>query len=116
MHLAYFDENKHSRDAPHFFVGGILIDAHNATELEDTLRQIQHNFFGTSILAKNTEYHGKDMFHGKGNCKGRAMQERVALFEDVGKFIVNNKNAPICRPRPPQQRRPCCVGGQPPHE
>jgi hypothetical protein len=91
MRLIYFDENKYSIQSPYFFIGGIAIDSQQAATLEDTLRQIQFNFFGTAILAKQTELHGKDAFHGKGPFKRRALQDRVALFEDVATFIVSNQ-------------------------
>ena len=91
MYLAYFDENKHSKDNPLFFIGGILIKDEYITQYEKTLTQIQYNFFGTSNLSKASEMHGKDIFHGKGACKGRSLKDRMGLLKDLSSFIVLNK-------------------------
>jgi hypothetical protein len=69
MHLAYFDENKYTDENPFFYIGGYLLPEDKALELESTLTQIQYNFFGSSSLRKDTEFHGKEMFHGKGVFK-----------------------------------------------
>lgn len=45
MHLSYFDENKFTDNNPYFWVGGLLIPDKKAIELENTLSQIQYNFF-----------------------------------------------------------------------
>jgi len=91
MHLCYFDENKHTSENPHFFIGGLMIPDSKALEFEKTLSQIAFNFFGSRTLNVNNELHGKDLFHGKGNAKGRKMEERVKLFQDVATFVINNK-------------------------
>lgn len=32
MHLCYFDESKHSKENPHFFIGGLLIPDQKALD------------------------------------------------------------------------------------
>lgn len=91
MHLAYFDENKYSKENPFFFIGGYLIPEDKVLDLENTLTQIQSNFFGSTALRTDTEFHGKEMLHGKGHFKKRKLNERVQLFEDIATFIINNK-------------------------
>ncbi len=91
MHLAYFDENKYTDSNPYFFIGGFLLPEDKAIDLENTLTQIQYNFFGTSSLRKDTEFHGNEMFHGKAQFKKRKLSERVQLFEDISTFIINNQ-------------------------
>lgn len=88
MHLIYFDENKYSQESPFFFIGGILLPEQKLTQLENTLRQIQYNFFGTEVLIKGSEFHGKEIFHGKGNCKGKKLEERLKLFSDLATFVI----------------------------
>ena len=83
MHLAYFDENKYSKENPYFFIGGYLVPDKKVLDLDNALMEIQSNFFGKADLTVNTEFHGKDMFHGKGNCKGRKLKDRVGLFEEL---------------------------------
>ena len=69
----YFDENKYTKENPLFWIGGIIVPDSKALEFEDTLSQIQFNFFGTNTLSKESEFHGKDIFHGKGNCRKRKL-------------------------------------------
>ena len=40
MHLCYFDESKHSKENPNFFIGGLLIPDQKALDFEKTLGQI----------------------------------------------------------------------------
>lgn len=91
MHLCYFDENKHGPDNPHFFIGGLLIPDKKALDFESTLNQIAFNFFGARSLIQANEFHGKELFHGKGNAKGRKLEERVQVFQDVATFVTNNQ-------------------------
>ena len=91
MHLIYFDENKYSLTEPYFYIGGILLDKDKIQAYDIVLTQIQYNFYGTSILTKETELHGKDIFHRKGNCKKKRLWDRVQLLKDISNFIVNNR-------------------------
>jgi len=91
MYLVYFDENKFTNESPFFYIGGILIDIAKIQSFDKTLMQIQYNYLGTSILSKETELHGKDIFHGKGNFKKIKLTNRIKLFEDISTFIINNK-------------------------
>ena len=91
MYLCYFDENKYSTENPYFFIGGLMIPDSKALEFENTLSQIVFNFFGSRTLNLENELHGKYIFHGKGNVKGRKMEERVQLFKDISTFVINNQ-------------------------
>lgn len=91
MHLCYFDENKHFSGNPYFFLGGLLIPDVKAIEFEKTLSQIAFNFLGSRTMARHNELHGKDIFHGKENAKGRKLEERVQVFKDVTNFLITNK-------------------------
>ncbi len=90
MHLCYFDENKHTAENPHFFVGGLLIPDKKALDFETMLSQIAFNFFGSSSLSIHNELHGKYLFHGKDNAKGRKLEERVLVFQNVATFVSDN--------------------------
>jgi hypothetical protein len=91
MHLCYFDENKHNPHNPHFFLGGLLIPDQKAIDFESALGQIAFHFFGSSSLTLAHELHGKELFHGKGNAKGRLLEDRVRVFQDVATFITDNQ-------------------------
>lgn len=91
MYLAYFDENKFDDKNPFFVIGGLLLESTKAVEIEGILQQIQFNFFGSGILRKDNEFHGKDMLHGKTNCKRRTLSDRIRLFEDLASVVINHK-------------------------
>ena len=91
MYLAYFDENKYSKDYPYFYIGGILIKDRAVVDIESTITQIQYNFFGTSVLSKETEIHGVDLWHKKGPFKRRKLQDRIDLVENIQTFLTTNK-------------------------
>ncbi len=91
MHLIYFDENKYSEADPRFYIGGIVIDGARVEQLERTLQQIHYNFFGTSVLSRDTEIHGKDIFHGKGIFRKLKLKKRLALFADIVDYLITHK-------------------------
>jgi hypothetical protein len=91
MYLIYFDETKFADNNPYFLIGGILIDEARISALESTLMQIQYNFFETNALRQETELHGQHIFNGIGQFRKRKLEDRVRLFEDIGKFVVDNK-------------------------
>jgi hypothetical protein len=90
MYLCYFDESKYTDECPHFFIGGVMIPDSHAIEFEKTLSQIAFNFFGSRTMTTHTEFHGKELFHGKGSSKGRKISERVQVFKDIASFVSNN--------------------------
>ncbi len=91
MHLIYFDENKYSTDNPYFFIGGVLIGEDNLSAYETELIKIQYKYLNSYYLSKETEMHGKEIFHGKGNFKNVKAGIRINLFEDIANFIVSFK-------------------------
>jgi Protein of unknown function (DUF3800) len=93
MWLAYFDENKYDPAAGrnHFWIGGVLVPESAASALDKRLRAVQTEFFGTSVLAPQSELHGKELFHGKGNCKSRTLPERLKVFDDVAQCMLDLK-------------------------
>lgn len=91
MYLAYFDENKYSEENPFFFIGGYLMPDDNALDLEAALTKIQLDFFNSAALRTDTEFHGKEMLHGKGNFKQRKLSDRIQLFEALTKFVIDNE-------------------------
>jgi hypothetical protein len=89
MHFFYFDETKFDEQAnPCFFIGGLVFRDKDLQAHEQTLSQIQQNFFGTSILTQQTEMHGKEIFHGKAHFKGRKLDDRLKLIADIATFIT----------------------------
>jgi Protein of unknown function (DUF3800) len=93
MWLAYFDENKYDFAAGRdkFWIGGLLIPDVAAAELDKQLRQIQTSYFGSSVLSQQTEFHGKELFHGKGNSRGRSLVERLKVFDAIAQCVIDMK-------------------------
>jgi len=91
MFLSYFDESKHDpKKSPYFFLGGLTFKDQVAVQFENSLAQIQYNFFGTASLSKQNEFHGNEIFGGRGNCKGRKIADRISLFSDLLNCVQNN--------------------------
>ncbi|MDF7805899.1 DUF3800 domain-containing protein [Pontiellaceae bacterium B12219] len=91
MHFIYFDENKYSEESPFFHIGGIMVPEEKLLPLENVLARIQHNFFGSSVLIKDTEIHGKELWHRKGVFKKRKASERIQLLEDLASVVIEHK-------------------------
>jgi hypothetical protein len=91
MYLAYFDENKYSDESPYFYIGGILVQDSKVVTFEKIVTQIQYNFFGTSVLSKETEMHGLELWHGKGPFKKRKLQDRIGLLKNIETFLITNR-------------------------
>ena len=91
MHIIYFDENKYSTDNPYFFIGGVLIEENNLSAYETELIKIQYKYLNSQYLTKETELHGKEIFHGKGNFKKVQANTRMNLLEDIADFIISFK-------------------------
>ena len=91
MYLAYFDEAKFSAEDPNFFIGGLLIDAAKAKSFDQTLAQIQYNYFGSNILIKENEIHGNEIWHGKSNFKNTKLEKRLLLLEQLVGFILERE-------------------------
>jgi hypothetical protein len=89
MHLIYFDENKYEEANPFFWIGGVLIPEPKAIECDKTLLQVQFSALGKAHLAQDSELHGKDIFHGKGNFKGRKLADRIALLQQLIDFVLD---------------------------
>ena len=90
LHLCYFDENKRTPDKSGFFIGGLMIPDRQARKFEQVLAEITFGFFGTRDLTRSNELHGKDLFHGKGNARGRTLDERLRVFRQVSAFVADN--------------------------
>jgi len=91
MRLIYFDESKPTSENPVFFIGGLLFPEDQIIKLENAISQIAFNFFGTAILSKDTELHGKSIFHGKDNFKKHKMDKRIKLLSDIASVVTNFK-------------------------
>jgi hypothetical protein len=72
-------------------IGGLLIPDQKAIDFENPLGEIAFNFFGARSLMQVNEFHGKELFHGKGNAKGRTLADRVQVFQNIATFVTDNQ-------------------------
>jgi len=91
LYLVYFDETKFETSNPFFYIGGILIKDNLLSFIETEVITIQEKFFGSSLLTKDNELHGKLIFQGKGPYRKRKLSERIQLFQDVANIIIGYK-------------------------
>lgn len=88
MFLIYFDEVKYGPPAQeHYRLGGIMVEAQLVPELERSVNELSRECFGSAMLSNETEFHAKDIFHGKANFKGRDIEERLETLEKLAKII-----------------------------
>ena len=62
MHLLYYDEVKY--DPPtqsNFWLGAICLDAADVPLVEAAVNDVSEYAFGSRLLAKETEFHGKEI-------------------------------------------------------
>ncbi len=84
MHLIYYDEVKYetTKQPAHWF-GGVAIHTDKIGEIESALDALAKEVFGTSLLTTETEFHAKDIFHGKKNFKGIDFGVRLKVLEKL---------------------------------
>lgn len=90
MFLIYYDEVKYDppNQESHWF-GGIAVHVSHAGDLELKLNDISEDIFGNRLLAKETEFHGKDIIHGKGNFRGKELEYRIAVFNKLLDIVAS---------------------------
>lgn len=84
MHLVYYDEVKYeSKKQPAHWFGGVAIHTDRIAEIENELTKLAEDVFSSSRLTTETEFHAKDIFHGKKNFKGVPFEERLEVLEKL---------------------------------
>jgi len=84
----YFDEVKyHPPVQNRYRLGGIMMDSQLVPELEQAVNELSMQRFDSATLSAETEFHAKDIFHGKANFKGRDIAERLETLEQLARII-----------------------------
>ena len=84
MFLVYYDEVEFEQPIqPAHWFGGIAIHANDIYSIEAQLSSLAKETFGSSLLSTDTEFHAKDIFHGKKNFKGRDFGQRLAILDKL---------------------------------
>jgi hypothetical protein len=88
MFLTYFDEVKYQHGVqPYYWLGGIMVEAQLVAVLEAQVNELSRECFGRAHLESGTEFHAKDIFHGKANFKGWDAAKRIDVLQRLSKII-----------------------------
>jgi hypothetical protein len=78
MHLVYLDEVKyHPKQEPYHWLCGLAFPEDAILEAEERVAQLAEGYFGTRAPTVHTEFHAKDMIHGKRAFKGQDPVKRI---------------------------------------
>ncbi|WP_176559373.1 DUF3800 domain-containing protein [Rubellimicrobium roseum] len=82
MFLFYYDEVKlHPPNQKSFWLGGIGVREELVLDLEEQIGVLADDVFKSRKLERGTEFHGKEIFFGKGAFKGRKFEDRLLILE-----------------------------------
>lgn len=91
MHLLYYDEVKYDPpDQKSFWLGGICTSCDIISRLETDMSAVSQDAFGSSALVKHTEFHGIELCRGKGNFKGKSLEERIELLRRILAILASD--------------------------
>jgi hypothetical protein len=81
MHVVYIDEVQNDpMSQPYFWLGALAITEKDLFSVENALNGIARAFYGSELLTRDTEFHATQIMQGKGNFKGRGLDERINLL------------------------------------
>lgn len=82
MHLVYIDEVKyHPPEQARAWLCALAVPSEVIKSVEAALDEIADDYFGSRVLDMSTEFHAKDIVHGKGPYAGKDMGGRLALLK-----------------------------------
>ena len=89
MLLVYYDEVKYEKGVqPAHWFGGVALHIDDIGSIEAEINRLSKDVFGSSVLSTETEFHAKDIFHGKKNFKGISFEERLEILEELVKITA----------------------------
>lgn len=93
MYLVYMDEVKYKKEIdPFYWLCGLAISEADIVEIENDISRTVEDFFGSSLLDKETELHAVDIIHGKGPFKKIEKEKRVSLYKKLLDIIDSYPN------------------------
>jgi len=91
MILFYYDEVKFNPPQQEsFWLGGIGVPSEIVAEIEQQVNEVSKDAFGSSLLRKDTEFHGKEICRGNGLFKGFDESVRLAYLERLLKVVARD--------------------------
>lgn len=89
MNVAYFDEVKYEKGRQDsFWLGGLVLPLTLVRPLESCVDEVAKDVFGTSALSKDTEFHAKEIYHGKGVFRGQPIDDRLTILRRLFDIIL----------------------------
>jgi hypothetical protein len=89
MRFAYMDEAGNTgrrfddADQPIHLILSLLVDEANIPIIHQHVRYVGRRHFPTVYRTSNFEFHGQQMFAGRGYCDGMSPERRIEIFDDV---------------------------------
>ncbi len=108
VHLVYIDEIKYDPPEENFYwLVALAIPEHCVRSVDAALNDIAVSFFGSSAPDVSSEFHATAIVQGKAACKGRKLDDRIRLFQqladvvdahpDVGRIVIRLEPALMTR-------------------
>jgi len=96
MHLFYFDEVKFDPPTQNgFLLGGVCVPAEHVSSIEHEMNEISAEVLGSELLNKKTEFHGQEICGGRGNFKGKPLDERMDVLRKLIEIIARPEVMPV---------------------
>ena len=84
VRLVYFDECKYQNpQQPFYWLGALSIASDKISEVEGRVNEVAKEFFGTQRLARETEFHAKDIFHRKRHFADWSIEKRLSCLQQL---------------------------------
>lgn len=64
-------------------MGGVAVRSEDLSSIEAKMNDLALKVFNRRLLEHGTEFHGRDIFHGKSSFKGMDSQLRLEIFKEL---------------------------------
>lgn len=92
MRLIYFDECKFNPPTqPFYWLGGISICSNDAAQIEAQVSDLAQEYFGSRRLSRETEFHAKDIVHGKAQFRDWSIEKRLECLGRLASIVGNDE-------------------------
>jgi hypothetical protein len=89
MYVTYFDEVKANpkQGMNDYFIGGICLPINKIKDIEERIKAVSVEVFGTSELTSDTEFHASHIYSGKGSYRGMKPVDRIEIIRTLAEII-----------------------------
>lgn len=94
MRLFYIDESgntgtKHDVNEPIHWLAAVGISASAVKAIENQMLSLALKYFPGRARRPDFEFHGSDLFSGRGECNGIAPAQRIKVYEEMMQLLSN---------------------------